>query len=269
MQEAENKTNKTMSQFSQQTLIDYLDNKLEGDELLKTEELLREDSTAAEELKNLLFSVELIREAGVAAEVATARKDFHSGAIVRPLKQEERGAIVRPMFAHRLLHIAVLIIVLLGAVVIHRYAVTNTNSVFDEHFSSFDLNSSRGGNNDGEIELAYRNKDWTAVKNNFKALSLRPPKVWFLAGMAEMETKNYEVAIADFKELIKINETASEKYYQDEAEYYLAMSYIASGNAVAGVDMLRKIRNDKNHLYNRKANEISAMDLKLMEFKSK
>ena len=258
-----------MSQFSEQTLIDYLDNKLEGDELLKTEQLLREDSTAAEELKNLLFSVELIREAGVAAEVATARKDFHSGAIVRQIKNEQHTAIVRPMFAHRLLRIAVLIVILVGAVVIHRYAVTSTNSVFDEHFSSFDLNSSRGTSSDGEIELAYRNKDWTAVKNNFKALSLRPPKVWFLAGMAEMETKNYEVAIADFKEVIKINETASEKYYQDEAEYYLAMSYIASGNAVAGVDILRKIRNDKNHLYNRKANEISAMDLKLMEFKSK
>jgi len=258
-----------MSQPYEQTLIDYLDNKLEGEELLKAEQLLREDSTAAEELKNLLFSVELIKEAGVAAEVAAVRKDFHSGAIVRPLKQKEQGAIVRPMFSHRLLRIAVLIVLLIGAVVIHRYAVTNTNSVFDEHFTSFDLNSSRGNSSDGEIELAYRNKDWTSVKNNFKALSLRPPKVWFLAGMAEMETKNYEIAIADFKEVIKINETASEKYYQDEAEYYLAMSYIASGNAVAGVDILKKIRNDKNHLYNKKANEISAMDLKLLEFKSR
>ena len=257
-----------MAHLNEQTLIDYLDNKLEGEELLKAEQLLREDSAAAEELKNLLFSVELIREAGVVAEVAAVRKDFHSGAIVRPMKQEKAGAIVKPMFGNRLLRIAVMIVLLMGAVVIHRYAVTNTNSVFDEHYSSFDLNSSRGNNSDGEMEKSYRSKDWIAVKNNFKALSLRPPKVWFLAGMAEMETKNYEVAIADFKEVIKINATATEKYYQDEAEYYLAMSYIASGDAVAGVEILKKIRSDKNHLYNKKANEISPMDLKLLEFKS-
>src|SRR6478735_12107053 len=126
-----------MAHLHEQTLIDYLDNKLEGNDLLKAEQLLREDSSAAEELKNLLFSVELIREAGVVAEVATVRNDFHSGAIVRPMKQEETGAIVKPMFGNRLLRIAVMIVLLMGAVVIHRYAVTNTSSVFDEYYSSF------------------------------------------------------------------------------------------------------------------------------------
>src|SRR6186713_2358166 len=141
-----------MAHLYEQTLIDYIDNKLEGEELLKAEQLFREDSSAAEELKNLLFSVELIREAGVVAEVASVRKDFHTGAIVRPMKKEQGGAIVKPMFGNRLLRIAVLIVLLIGAVVIHRYAVTNTNSVFDEHFNSFDLNSSRGNNSDGEME---------------------------------------------------------------------------------------------------------------------
>ncbi len=183
------------------------------------------------------------------------------------MHKEETGAIVRPMFNKKFLRVAAVVLLMVGAASVYKYSTTNSTSVFDQNSTSFDLNSSRGTNNDGEMEKAYRNKDWTAVKNNFKALSLRPPKVWFLAGMAEMEMKNYEVAIGDFQEVLNINKKATEQYYQDEAEYYQAMAYIGANRPAEGVAILKKIRADKNHLFYNKASEIPAWDLALLTFK--
>ena len=45
------------------------------------------------------------------------------------------------------------------------------------------------------LEKAYRNKDWTGVENIFTSQKEKTTKSWFLAGMAEMELKNYAAAI--------------------------------------------------------------------------
>ena len=42
-----------MSLNNEEILIDYLDNKLEGEERLSAEQLLREDAAAAKDLENL------------------------------------------------------------------------------------------------------------------------------------------------------------------------------------------------------------------------
>ena len=56
--------------------------------------------------------------------------------------------------------------------------------------------------------------------------------------------------------------------YQDEAEYYLGMSYLAAKQPAEGVAILKKIRADKDHLFYKKASAISALDLKLLELKN-
>jgi len=254
-----------MSHSKEEILIDYLDNRLEGAERLEAEQLIREDATAAQEMENLLFSVNLIREAALLEQVMDVRKEFSSGAKVVPFQKKEGGAVVRS-FSKNFLRIAAMVLLLLGAGGVYKYSATTSSSVYNENFASFDLETSRGANNDGELEKAYRSQNWTSVKNIFSTQKEKTIKSWFLAGMADMELKNYATAIGSFKEVINQNKN-SDAYYQDEAEYYLALAYLGANQSGEGLALLKKIRNDKDHLYYKKARAIPALDLKMLELK--
>jgi tetratricopeptide (TPR) repeat protein len=257
---------KKMSPSNEILLIDYIDNNLETEDRLHAEQLIREDGQAANELKAFQFAVELIREAGLQAQVAAARKEFQAGAKLIPIGKKDGGTVVRSMYKN-VFRVAAMVVLFLGAAAIYEYAATNASGVFDKNYTSFDLNTSRGNNTDGDIEKAYRNKDWAAVKNIFNGQKEKSTKAWFLSGMADMELKNYTTAIASFKEVMNQNKGRADEYFQEEAEYYLAMSYLAAGQPVEGVAILQKIRADKNHLFNKKAAEMSSMDLKVLELK--
>lgn len=256
-----------MSFSKEQILIDYLDNSLGGEELVKAEQLIREDASAASELEYLRFSVELIREAAVLEQVNAVRTSFSAGAKVVSIEKKESGAVVRS-FSKNMLRIAATVLLLVGAASMYKYSTTNASSVYNQNFASFDLSTSRGSNNDGELEKAYRNKNWTAVESLFSVQKEKTVKSWFLAGMAEMELKNYTAAIVSLNEVITLNKTYTESYYQDEAEYYLALSYLGANKPAEGVAILKKIRGDKDHLFYKKASAIPALDLKLLELKN-
>jgi tetratricopeptide (TPR) repeat protein len=253
-----------MSLSKEEILIGYLDNTLEGENRLSAEQLIREDASAAQELDTLRFSVELVREAAVLEQVTAVRTAFNSAAKVVPFQKKESGAIVRS-FSRNALRIAAMLLLVVGAASVYKYTITSSSSVYDQNFTSFDLSTSRGNNNDGEMEKAYREKNWTAVENIFTGQKDKTSKSWFLAGMADMELKNYPAAILSFNEVMNINRNNTDPYFQDEAEYYLALSYLAAKKPTEGVAILNKIRSDKDHLFYKKASAIPALDLKLLE----
>jgi tetratricopeptide (TPR) repeat protein len=254
-----------MSASKQEILIDYLDNRLEGEERLSAEQLIREDPAAAQELEEFTFSVELIREAALLEQVIGVRKEFNAAKVI-PLQKKETS-VIRGSFSRNALRIAAAVLLLVGAASVYKYSVTTTTSVYEQYFSSFELDASRGNNHDGELETAYRNKNWAAVENIFTAQKEKTTKSWFLAGMAGMELKNYAAAILSFQEVMNLNRNNAAPSYQDEAEYYLAMSWLAAKQPADAVPILHKIRNDKDHLFYKKASAMSALDLKLLELK--
>jgi len=261
-----NKSNYKMSFSNEEILIDYLDNQLAGEELVKAEQLIREDSAAAKEMEHLRFSVGLVREAAVFEQVTAVRAAFSTDAKIISFKKEEGVAVVRSL-SKNILRIAAAVILFICGASVYKYAATSPSSVYNENFSSFDLSTSRGNNDDNELEKAYRAKDWMAVEKKFNGQKEKTTKSWFLAGMADMELKNYDKAIVSFNEVITENKNRTDTYYEDEAEYYLALSYLAAHQTGSGVELLKKIRSDKNHLFYKKASAISAIDVRVLELK--
>ena len=256
-----------MAHSNEQILIDYLDNRLEGAERLGAEQLIREDASAAQELAALRFSTELIREVAVLDQVVEVRKSFAAGAMVVPMQQKESGAVVRS-FSKRVWSVAAMVLLVLGAASVYKYSSVTGASVYNENFSSFELSTSRGSNNDGELEKAFRNKNWTAVERIADVKKDNDQKSLFLAGIAEMEVKNYDKAIASFNKVMQLNQHNATPYFQDEAEYYYALANLAANKPAEGVSMLQKIRENKDHLFNKKALAITALDLKLLDIKN-
>jgi tetratricopeptide (TPR) repeat protein len=86
--------------------------------------------------------------------------------------------------------------------------------------------------------------------------------------MANLELKKYSEAIDAFGQVIAANAKSGDNYFQDEAEYYLALAYLASNQATKAMPLLEKIRADKNHLYNEKVNTMSSIDFGILRYKT-
>ncbi|HEX4850709.1 MAG TPA: hypothetical protein VFV08_07890 [Puia sp.] len=251
-----------MSQQNKYNLIDHLDRLLEGEELAQVENLIQNDQEAAREWQVLQIAVEAIEEAGLHDRVAAIGKQYKVEMQVKDNKVHHMN------FNRNILRIAAAVIILLGVVSIYKYTTVSSTTVFNQYYSSYELNTTRGAVNSDAIEKAYRDKNWNEVINLFNTSSDKNNQAYFLTGMANLELKNYQQASEDFDHILKANAKSGDNLYEDEAEYYMAMSLLASHQVAKAIPLLNKIKADKNHLYNQKVNEISAIDYQIMQWKA-
>ena len=251
-----------MSQNTENILIDHLDNLLIGDTMAETENLIRSDKTIAKEWQYLLYAVDGIREAGMYERVSSVKKLYQDSFVSKPA-----GGVVRSFYRNAF-RVAACFLILLGAAVIYKYASVSSGKVYDEYYSSYELNTSRSGEVIDSVENAFREKNWQEVINLSAPPRPKSIKSNFLKGVASMELKKYSNAISAFKEVIEANAKSGENYFRDEAEYYLAMSYLANNESDNALSLIEKIKNDKTHLYHQKMKNLSSIDLKILDYKS-
>jgi len=244
-------------------LIDQLDQSLSGAIAPELSERLVHDQELAHEWQTLNLAVMAIREAGLNDQVAAIRKEF----LAQPLQEtKQKPAVVRTLYKN-VLRIAASVIILAAAVSIYKYSTVNSVAVYDQYYSAFELNTSRGAGSSDAMEQAFRDKQWKEVVNQFNGLQVKNNKSYFLAGMADMELKNPAAAAPLFEQIIDKNKQSGENYFQDEAEYYLAIAYLGNHESGKAIVLLRKIKADKDHLYNRVVSNMSWLDLNIAAFK--
>ena len=243
-------------------MIDHLDNLLSGVSTLEAWEMIHDDKDIAKEWNTLLFAIDGIREAGLNEQVSAIRKQYEAQQSSKPAV-----VIIRTMYRNAY-RVAAVLFLFVGSATVYKYTSVNSGSVYNEYYSSFELNTSRSSTTEDPIELAFRNKNWEEVISLSDIPRPRQMKAEFLVAMANMELKKYYKAIDEFKQIIAANEKSGDSYFQDEAEYYLAMSYLANNDAAQALPILKKIKADKNHLYNERVNNISTIDLKVLDLKS-
>ena len=251
-----------MTQNSEHIMIDHLDNLLSGVSTLEAWEMIHDDKDIAKEWNTLLFAIDGIREAGLNEQVSAIRKQYEAQQSSKPAV-----VIIRTMYRNAY-RVAAVLFLFVGSATVFKYTSVNSGSVYNEYYSSFELNTSRSSTTEDPIELAFRNKNWEEVISLSDIPRPRQMKAEFLVAMANMELKKYYKAIDEFKQIIAANEKSGDSYFQDEAEYYLAMSYLANNDAAQALPILKKIKADKNHLYNERVNNISTIDLKVLDLKS-
>ena len=256
-----------MSSSTEEILIDYLDNTLAPEQHQQVMNLLETDANTQQSLETLQLSVALIREQAILEQVQDARASFAGGAKLVAMPASRGTAVVRS-FSRSFMKVAAVLLLVIAVGGIVKYTNTSNTSVYMDNYSSFDVATARGNNNDDAVELAYRKKDWKTVETLVAAEKEKTAKNWFLAGMAALELKEYNQAIASFNAVIQKNKGAADAYYQDEAEYYLAMSYLAANRGADALPILQKIRADKDHIFYKKARTISALDLKVLSLKN-
>ena len=245
-------------------LIDQLDHYLQtGDQSLVQQEISA-NKDLAEEWSALQTALLAIREAGLNDQVSAIRREFESAASV---KRNKPSGIVRTMYRITM-RVAASIIILIGAAGVYKYATVNSAAFYAHHYTSYELSTSRGAELIDPIERAYRNRDWKAVVNRFNETMDKDPKSTFLAAMANLELKKYPSAISLFHRVLDKEKQSGQEYFHDEAEYYLALSYLGDHQSLKAIELLKKIKADPGHLYNQIVSNMSWLDLRIIEHKN-
>ena len=250
----------------QEQLIDRLDDSLRGKGSAEVEVHAdpEADPETAREWYYLHLAVEAVQDAGLQEQVAAVKTSWlaqQSG------DAKPSGAVVRSIYRN-VLRVAACIFILSGGAAVYKYTSTTSSGVFGKYYSSYTMGATRGAGTQDALEQAYANKDWAAVVSLFSTVKEKDNKSYFLTGMADLELKKYDDAIDKFQHVIAANARTGGEYFQDEAEFYLAMSWIARNDVNEAMPLLEKIKANKNHLYYETVSKMSFRDLRIIQYKN-
>jgi len=237
-----------MDNSTQQTelLMRYLDGEMRGMEKDEFEERLASDEGLQQELAGLQMAKDAVKLFGLKQHIASVRSE---------MKEAGTGVVVRKMSTIRSivrygLAVAAGILVIAISVLAYSFFSLSPGKLFSEKYNAFELSTLRGGaETSTAIDDAYREKKYSDVVNLSAKKTGLTVEDKFLAGVSYLELDSMSKSITILKEVINEDQHADRPVYKDEAEYYLALSYLKNRDYDKAIDLMTAIHNDPNNLY--------------------
>jgi tetratricopeptide (TPR) repeat protein len=228
-------------------LIRYLDGELDSAETAAAERQIAADTALQEELAGLRLAKEAVHHYGVQQTVRSVR----SG-----MKQEEQPAPVvrlnRRVWRNSL-RVAAGIIIVLGATFIYQYSQLSNTRLYEDNYKPFLLHESRGADATSVLQQAYKAGQPGKVIQLYRAMKNPGAADYLLAGNALLEEGQPAEATQCFLLLQQQNTLSHTHLYEDDAEYYLALSYLRGGEVDQALPLFERMHADETHLYHDKA----------------
>ncbi len=229
-------------------LIQYLDGELQGEELEILKKDLANNPSLREELQNLQLAREAARRFGLKSRI----NDIHSEMMQELKANKPERARIRKIFIQTGLRVAAVLILLVGLSALYQYFTTSPEKLFSENYQPYTIHEMRGESDSSRLQEKYRAGKMDSVILEFNSLSAPKPEEYILAGIAFLENNQPAKAIKTIQELIQKNNQSKTDYFEDDAEYYLAMSYLRNSEPEKALPILEKIQADPGHPYNSK-----------------
>jgi len=248
-------------------LMRYIDGELSEQEKIEIEERLLHDDALKERFENLVAAHSAIKAQGLKQRVQAIHNEYQRS---KEDEQTATGKIVKPAFGSPfriIVRVAAIFIFVFLGYGIYEYVTTTNNSMFADNFIKYDLPTVRGETKQDNIDSLYRQNNYTSVIEIFKLKQEKTPRDYFLAGLSYLETNDTKQAIEGFQKLQQLNSNSNEKYFSEEADYYLVLAYIKDGNIEEAQKQLQSITASKQHKYYQKAKEISDFKLRILRWK--
>ena len=185
-------------------------------------------------------------------------------AVRRSLEHKPERAVVRSMFAISV-RVAAILLLVVGSASLYKYMSVNSQSVYEKQFITYELSNTRGIETHNAIDESYRDKNWSEVVFNYTKEKNPSDRSIFLTAMADMQLRQFPGAVSLLEQIL--HSKSDDHSYGEEAEYYLALACLMNHEEDKGIQLLDKIRADKNHTYYPLALELSAIDLKIIALK--
>lgn len=157
----------------------------------------------------------------------------------------KKKALVRSLFSYAKRIAAAILLLIISAGTILYFNSTPSN-LFDSRYEPYVESAQRGG--------------------PAKASEIKRS---FLEGQKMLQEGNTAQALSTFSQIIRINAHSQEKILNDDAEYYLALSYLKAGQAANALPIFKSIHDNANHLYNDKVTEWFLLRVKIASWREK
>ena len=240
-----------MNENSTNTLIQYLDGELQGEELEILKKNLVTDQALWEEFESLQLAREAARRYGLKSKIS----DIHSEMMLEMKASKPARAHVIKMYVQTSLRIAAVLIVLVGLSALYQYYTTSPEKLFSENYQPYTIHEMRGESVNSSLQENYKMGKMDSVILEFNSLNAPKPEEYILAGIAFLENNQPEKAIKTLQALTQNNTDFKTDYFEDDAEYYLAMSYLRNREPEKALPILEKIQADSRNPYNSKVSK--------------
>lgn len=241
-------------------LTRYLDGELTAPEKEKLEEELLTNQSLKDELESLRLAREAVRLYGLKQQVGTIHAQMMKELPRSKQKIHRVGKAVRYVIA-----IAASVLLIVGAYVIYNFVTLSSDKVYASKYQSYELATFRDGETtESATEKAFRAKNYRKV---IQLSASGGVKEKFLCGVSSMELKDNTSAIECFNAVLEENIRTKKQTFQDETEYYLALTYIRNKDYDLALDLLSAIHNDPEHLYNEKVTGKLLRQVRMLKWK--
>jgi len=242
-----------MDNFTQQQelLMQYLDGDMSQPEREEFEKRLSSDESLRLQLEDLQTAREAIKMYGLKQQVAAVHRErmeeIKPEANVRKISSTRR-------IARFSLRVAAGIVLVALCFLAYNFFSLSSGKLYNENYNSFELSSVRGDNETRatEIEKAYRKKNYQdviALSSKYPGASIKDE---FLEGMSFLELDKPSDAIDVFINVLIRDQNSDHPVYKDDAEYYLALSYLKTKSYEKALVLMNAIHENPLHIYHEK-----------------
>jgi tetratricopeptide (TPR) repeat protein len=245
-----------------ENLVRYLDGELTNEEKAIVENQLRDDAVLQTEYNSLLATRASIRYYGLQQKVGgihqTMMKEFQ--APVRSINNRRKN--IRTIIA-----VAASVLLLITGYVAYNFINLSAEKVYSSNYKPYELSTVRSGGSIEKslLEESYAAKEYDKVVSTQFDRAFTIPEL-FLRAMSYLALDKNDKAIAEYKKVIGENETAKTSIFKQEAEYYLALTYIRNKEYSAALLLLHKIQDDPSHLYHEKVTNQLIRQVKMLNW---
>jgi tetratricopeptide (TPR) repeat protein len=229
-----------------ESLIQYLDGELHGDQLSRIEKEIDSDPSLKARLDNLLIVREGLKRYGLQQQIKAINREM----IPQLMVQHPRAAVPTAgklfRFAFRA---AAALILLIGLGALYQYLRLSPGNLYKDTYRAYSIGENRGEQNLDPVPPAYRNGRMKEVITLFNHQPDPAIGDYFLAGNAFLQLDRPQEAVNSFLALQRVNKKRATHIYEEDAEYYLALSYLKNGRPDLATPLFEKIHSDPGHLY--------------------
>lgn len=245
-------------------LVQYLDGELSGAEKAAVEQLLATDPSAQAGYESLLQARAAIKHYALKQKVST----LHSDMMEELLPNVRRITPAKKIFRYSMA-VAASLVLLIGAYLAYNFLTLSSDKVFSANYRTYELGNVRDGNEPQStpVEKAFSEKNYQEVLRIHDAGEDHTPKGEFLCGIAALELREDAKAIKCFNEVLDANRQNGQLGLNDEAEYYLSLSYIRNKDYDFALPLLNKIKSDTEHKYNKEISSGLIRKVKLLKWR--
>ncbi len=244
-------------------LISYIDGDISNDEKDVLQQQLQTDKAMQQELANLLLATDVVKSYGLKNKVANIHTKMMTEMVATSAQPKGMVRSLPKLF----MKYAAGIILLLGIFGLYQYITVSADKLYNEQYNTYALTTLRGGETLPAIEQLYAEKKYDDVIAVFKQQPDASIKENFVAGQAYLTKADFADAVNCFKTVLAKNSNSKTGLLVDDAEYYLALSYLKNNENSKAFSLFEKIHNNKEHLYHNKVSSWFLKKLQLLEWK--